>query len=92
MKRGFIKIADILYRKEWNIIYILFKDFRPFHIEYKYWDNNVWYFHGESDLFDEIKEGEPIPQYDVLFTTEPDGTYTYKFERLRKEIINEPGS
>lgn len=68
----------------WGSIYILFKDFRPNHIEFRHWENNKWYFYGESDLFDEVKEGEVVPQYDVLFTECEDKSYTYKFLKVLK--------
>ena len=69
MNKGFIKISDVLYRNEWEMVSLLFKYFRPTHIEFKHWENDVWVLYGESGLFEELKEGEKIPQYDAIFTT-----------------------
>lgn len=82
MKRGFIKCSDKLIKDEWQHLYIFFKDFRPTHIEFRHWENDVWYFWGVSELFEELKEGDAVPQYDVLFTKHDDGSLTYKFERF----------
>lgn len=81
--KGYIRCADSLITNNWGRLYIFFKDFRPTHIEFKHWENNTWYFWGVSELFDELKEGDPIPQYDVLFTQQEDKSYTYKFIRLK---------
>lgn len=91
MKRGFIKMTKDIYENMWSELYIFFKDFRPTHIEFRHWENDIWYLYGVSDLFDEIKEGEVLPQYDVIFTrhkTEKSETkpaceyFTYEFKRL----------
>lgn len=82
MKKGFIKATDELLKRDWGNLYIFMKDFRPTHIEFRHWENDVWYFYGVSELFDEIKEGEDIPQYDVLFTMQEDKSLTYEFKRV----------
>lgn len=69
MNKGFIKISDVLYRNEWPVVSLLFKYFRPTHIEFRHWGNDVWVLYGESSLFEELKEGEKVPQYDVIFRT-----------------------
>jgi hypothetical protein len=80
MNKGFIKISDILYREEWDKFYIFMKDFRPTHIEFRHWENDIWYMYGVSAKFKPVKEGEDVPQYDVLFTTHKDGSLTYEFK------------
>lgn len=82
MRKGYIKISDTLCKKMWNELYIFMKDFRPTHIEFRHWENNIWYMYGESDKFDELKEGDAVPQYEVVFTSQPDNTYTYEFVRF----------
>lgn len=79
-RKGFIKISNQLIEKDWNLIYIFFKDFRPTHIEFRHWENDTWYFYGVSDLFKELKEAEAVPQYSVTFTTDKNSVVTYKFE------------
>ena len=84
MKKGIIKISDGLYKDNWEDISVIFKDFRPTHIEFRHWENNVWYFYGESEKFDKVKEGDPIPFYDVLFTNKEDGTFNYTFTQYKQ--------
>ena len=82
MKKGFIKISDALYKEAWSDIYIFFKDFRPTHIEFRHWENDMWYLYGVSELFTELKEGDAVPQYDVEFTKHQDGSLTFVFKRF----------
>jgi hypothetical protein len=79
MNKGFIKISNHVYHELWDEIYILFKDFRPTHIEFRHWENDIWYLYGESKFFKPLKEGDAIPQYDVSFTRHNDGSITYQF-------------
>lgn len=81
MRKGFIKIAGVLYKERWEDLYIIFKDFRPTHIEFRHWENDMWYIYGENKFFDELKEGQPVPQYDVLMTRLKDGTLTFEFKK-----------
>ena len=81
-RRGFIRFTDA-HKGDWNKLYIFFKDFRPTHIEFRHWENDVWYFYGVSPLFDEVAEGEAVPQYDVIFTRHEDDTLTYNFQRCK---------
>jgi hypothetical protein len=83
MKKGVIKITDSLYRGNYQIASLIFKDFRPTHIEFRQWENNVWYLYGESENFDEIKEGEIVPEYKALITTQPDGNYLCSFTKIK---------
>ena len=70
MRKGFIKITDAIYREQWGFVYPIFKHFRPNHIEFRHWENDIWYFYGECEFFDELKEGQSVPQYDVIINTE----------------------
>jgi len=80
MAKGIIKISDLLYKSDYDVLCVIFKDFRPIHIEFKHWENDVWWLWGESDKFKELKEGDAIPFYYVTFTTNEDGSVTYEFE------------
>lgn len=91
MKKGFIKMTKDIYENMYNSCHIFFKDFRPTHIEFRHWENDIWYLYGVSELFDVLNEGEALPQYDVIFTrhkkekseSEPESEYfTYEFKRL----------
>ena len=91
MKRGFIKFSKVLYETQWSELYIIFKDFRPTHIELRHWENDVWYMYGVSELFEEVKEGDVVPQYDVIFTRHESETsesesrsyyFTYEFRKV----------
>lgn len=80
-RKGYIKISDGLIESHWKEFHVIFKDFRPTHIEFKHWENNIWYFWGVSDLFEEVKETEEIPQYDIILT-KTKKALTYKFEKV----------
>ncbi len=67
-KVGYIKVSNEVLDFSWETFAVIFKDFRPTHIEYRHWENKVWYFYGVSDLFQELLEGQAVPQYDVTFT------------------------
>lgn len=79
--KGYFKATDELITTNWKEIYIIFKDFRPTHIEFRFWEGNLWYLWGVSELFDEVKECEAIPQYDIIFTKDKN-RLTYKFEKV----------
>jgi len=82
MKKGFFKITDVIYRNDWQIVSLIFKDFRPLHIEFRHWENNVWYLYGESEFFAPVEEGVIPPQYDITVTSNEDGTYTLKYTKV----------
>ena len=82
MNKGFIKISNNAYTECWSELCIFMKDFRPTHTEFRHWENDMWYMYGVSEKFTPLKEGDPIPQYDVSFTRHEDGTLTYEFERI----------
>ena len=84
MKKGFIRFTDFVYKKEYEIISQIFKDFRPTHIEFRHWENDVWYIYGESDFFDDVIEGEVIPQYEVIFKTILEGGYSHEFRKFNR--------
>ena len=83
-RRGLIKISNEFIEKDWDLIYIFFKDFRPTHIEFRHWKNNTWYYYGVSKLFKELKEAEAIPEYDVIFKRDKNNKLTYKITKLLK--------
>lgn len=82
MNKGLVKISNELYVNDWETIYIFMKDFRPTHIEFRHWENDTWYMYGISKMFDELKEGDAVPQYDVIFTQHGNKEITYKFKRV----------
>lgn len=82
MNKGLIKISNELYAQNWSLIYFFMKDFRPTHIEFRHLENDIWYLYGESDKFEPIKEGEEVPQYDVIFTISPGSGVSYEFKRV----------
>lgn len=88
MKKGFIRFTDFVYKKEYAIISQIFKDFRPTHIEFRHWENDVWYIYGESECFDEVIdiEGMPqdVPQYEVIFKTRLEGGYSHEFRKFNR--------
>jgi len=67
-KKGFIRITDQLYKENWLDIAPIFKDFKPFHIEFRPQENDIWYFYGYSEKFEQVNEGERIPEYEVIIT------------------------
>ena len=82
MNKGLIKISNELYVNDWQRLSVFMKDFRPIHIEFRHWENDIWYIYGVSEMFDELKEGEAVPEYDVIFTEYENRDGTYKFERV----------
>lgn len=82
MRAGVIRITDVLYQNSWEEISVIFKKFRPTHIEFRNWENGIWYFYGTCDEFDEILESQVVTEYTVIFTRSEDGTHEYKFERV----------
>jgi len=82
MNKGLVKISNELYVNDWDRIYFFMKDFRPTYIEFRHWENDIWYIYGISKMFDELKEGDAIPQYDIIFTQHENNDITYKFERV----------
>jgi hypothetical protein len=83
MKKGIIKITDELYRNNYNEICKIFNYFKPTHIEFRHWENDIWYLYGESDLFEEIKEGEQIPFYLASFLNTKTGYIFSNFEKIK---------
>jgi hypothetical protein len=74
MKKGCIKIQKHIYEKDWNLVSHIFREFRPYHMEYDH-VKEVWTFTGTHDSFDEVAEHEPAPQYLVTIKASP-GTCT----------------
>ena len=84
MKKGFIRFTDFVYKKEYEIISQIFKDFRPTHIEFRHWENAVWYIDGECEFFDDVIEGMDVPQYEVIFKTRLEGGYSHEFRKFNR--------
>lgn len=82
MNKGLVKISNELYVNDWKRLYIFMKDFRPTHIEFRHWENDTWYMYGVSEMFDKLKEGDAVPQYDVIFAQYENKDITYKFKRV----------
>lgn len=66
-RKGLIKISNELYQTDWSTVSKLFLFFRPSHIEFRHWENDTWYSYGTSAHFDELKEGESVPEYLAIF-------------------------
>jgi|GEM_PF-3113581 len=82
MNKGLVKISNQLYVNDWARLYVFMKDFRPTHIEFRYWENDTWYIYGVSEMFDELKEGDAVPKYDVIFTQHVNKDINYEFKRV----------
>jgi len=82
MNKGLVKISNELYVNDWERLCIFMKDFRPTHIEFRHWENDTWYMYGVSKMFDKLKEGDAVPQYDVIFTQHENKDITYEFKRV----------
>jgi len=87
MKRGLIRITKELYEQKYNVVCMIFKVFRPIHIEYRHWENDMYYIYGVSDNFKELPEASMTPEYDVIFTSHDNNScYTFEF-RLYGDVI-----
>jgi len=82
MNRGVIKISDVLIRNDWDDISGFMKDFRPTHIEFRHWENDIWYFYGVSKKFDPLKEGDAVPEYLMSFMWDENDIRTHEFKRV----------
>lgn len=82
MKRGIIKITEYLYDNNWSEISEIFREFKPSHIEFRHWENGMWYFYGTCEKFEELPEASVVPFYNVIFTRDDKGGYTYRFEKV----------
>ncbi len=83
MKKGLIRITRTFYTLEnIGLLSIIFSRFIPFEIERK-WHEESFLLYGESAEFEEVKEGEKIPQYDCLFTRHEDGSHTLEFVKCQ---------
>jgi len=82
MNKGVIRISKQLYNENYDIVCLIFKDFKPLHIENEHWNIGDYVIYGESYLFDVVKEGEVIPNYTVIFQKIEDDSYIYNFVKL----------
>jgi len=84
MKAGKIKISrtyiNDVRRSEISDLYLVFNQFIPVYIQDNPMDEQLIYW-GYSNQFDDIKEGEVVPLYDVILTTNDTGA-TIEFKRL----------
>lgn len=76
-RKGKIKLSKAYIELDPLSLLSLFSKFIPFHIENNYLEPCITYY-GISELFDEVKEFDPIPRYDVYFTT------SFVFDRFEK--------
>jgi len=83
MNKGLIKISNEIYCNQWDLISIIFESFRPINIEFRHWENNIWYLWGISEKFRKLDEGEKIPEYEVIFTFNKKWQNTYEFNELK---------
>jgi len=79
VRQGIIRMSNDIYQNNWKQIYMMFSEFRPAYIEFRHWDNNTWYFYGQSEHFEAIQEGQSLPFYVVSFIKNEDETVTMKF-------------
>ncbi len=81
-RKGFLRITNEFYTGQYEFVKQIYKDIRPTHIEFKYWEGDIWYIYAVSDLFDETKEGERVPEYECIFTKSDDNTFTHQFKKV----------
>lgn len=79
MNKGVIRISSQFYEESYDIVSMIFKDFKPLKIDYEYWRNNDYVIYGLSNSFDIVEEACVIPEYAVEIMQEENETYTYKF-------------
>ena len=78
-RRGMFRISRQLFESEFPTIQRIFARVVPVRCELNYGD---WFeYWGVSELFEPIKEGMMIPEYDLIFTQTKSGT-RFKFKRL----------
>lgn len=80
-RKGIIRISKDSYDNCWGLIHMLFKEFKPYHIEFSVYENDMYRFYGYSENFDPLEEGGVIPFYDVIFTLIEEGSYSFRFEK-----------
>ena len=85
MNKGYIKISHELYVNQWKEIHPIIKEFRQTHIK-KDSVNNIWLVYGVSKMFDELKEGDEVPEYRLILCWDKNKTMTYEF--IRENILN----
>ena len=63
-KLGVIRTTDEILRNHNAFVLLALTKFIPVHVEFK----GDWYYTGICNDFDEVKEGESIPNYEVQIT------------------------
>lgn len=80
-RRGIIKVSSpLIIEGELEILKTLYSNFYPLSIEPQndWGEVRIFLMKGMSEHFDEVQEGDPIPQYDFEFIRNEDGTISFK--------------
>jgi len=87
MKRGILRIPELVYTQSLEHRLAIFRVFIPFSVKFEN-NPNYDYFeiYGESDLFEEIAENDFIPYYDYLI--EDNVPKFFKVDRQNKYQIS----
>lgn len=81
MNKGYIKVSNDIYKGDMNIMAGIFSFFRPLRIEQEHWDNEDWVIYGESERFEPLPKGTPIPRYSILVKDLGGSRYEYTIEK-----------
>lgn len=81
MKLGKIRVTKQLYKDCYHLFAdYIFKVFIPYKIEIQL--NGIIEFQGESELFEDINDGDLIPNYDFTFTAIENGRFSFKINKI----------
>jgi len=74
-KRGLIKVSNPVMHDH-EVMKVIYSEFLPFRIDYEYLgiDTGIFNLYGWCDRFDEIKDGDILPQYDFMLKRSDDGS------------------
>jgi hypothetical protein len=83
-KRGIVKVSSAL-MFDFEVMKVFYSEFFPFKIDYDYLGTNpagvnigIFNCYGCCERFDEIKEGDPLPQYEFTFLRNDEGIISIK--------------
>lgn len=79
MRLGIVKISDELYSNNYDSCKVIFEHLRPLNIKFHH---RQWFIKGESQFFDDVAEGDGIPQYIAEITYASGKAILAKFERV----------
>lgn len=84
-KIGVVKCSKrVLYDRE-DIVKLFFSNFFPYSIEFDFHDNVV--FHCFSEYFEDVKDGDEIPSYEVFINDRGNGEiFIDKVAKLKKDL------